>query len=294
MLLDLVKAFERVPHDVLVREAIRQGYPLTMLRLSLAAYRLDRTVRVGDATSVAMMASRGITAGSGLATTELRVLMLDIIDTALRGVIGVTVTLYVDDVSAEAAGTQRTVVDSLAQCVLAICDRMTEDRLEVSAKKSVCTASTKRLGTALSEKLARFAIRFEARVKSLGVGLGAGTRRNAQVASSRLRSFRARVGRFRRLRRAGVDTARLLRTGGNAAMTYGQAIMGVSNTLLRAQRRAAAAAAGPATGTAGQNLDLALLLADGANGGRPIRRTTGTRPSACGRPLPGARGCLMP
>ncbi len=43
--------------------------------------------------------------------------------------------------------------------------------------------------------------------------------------------------------------------------------MGVSNTLLRAQRRAAAAAAGPAAGTAGQNLDLALLLADGAKGG---------------------------
>ncbi len=155
VLLDLVKAFERVPHDVLVREAIRQGYPLTLLRLSLAAYRLDRTVRVGDATSVAMMASRGITAGSGLATTELRVLMLDIIDTAMCGVIGVTVTLYVDDVAAEAAGTQRTVVDSLVPCVLAICDRMTDDRLEVSAKKSVCTAGTKRLGSALSDGLSR-------------------------------------------------------------------------------------------------------------------------------------------
>ena len=50
-------------------------------------------------------------------------------------------------------------------------------------------------------------------------------------------------------------------------MTYGQSVTGVSNTLLRAQRRAAAAASAPAAGTAGQNLDLALLLADGARKG---------------------------
>ena len=46
-LLDLVKAFERVPHDILFREARRLKYPLWLLRLSLATYRLVRVVRVG-------------------------------------------------------------------------------------------------------------------------------------------------------------------------------------------------------------------------------------------------------
>ena len=46
-------------------------------------------------------------------------------------------------------------------------------------------------------------------------------------------------------------------------MTYGEAAMGVSDSLLLGQRRAAAVACAPASGTGGQNLDLALILADG-------------------------------
>ena len=46
-LLDLVKAFERVPHHILVRSAIKLGFPMWLLRLSLAAYRLPRVLRLG-------------------------------------------------------------------------------------------------------------------------------------------------------------------------------------------------------------------------------------------------------
>ena len=38
-LLDLVKAFETVPHHILVSIAIELGYPLSLLRLCLASYR---------------------------------------------------------------------------------------------------------------------------------------------------------------------------------------------------------------------------------------------------------------
>jgi len=41
-LLDLVKAFETVPHHILVSIAIQLGYPLSLLRLCLASYRLKR------------------------------------------------------------------------------------------------------------------------------------------------------------------------------------------------------------------------------------------------------------
>ena len=82
------------------------------------------------------------------------------------------------------------------------------------------------------------------------------------MTANRLRAFRQRLPRFRRLRAAGVSTARLLRTGGVAAMPYGQAVMGVAPSVLLRQRRAAAAAAAPAAGVCGQSLDLALMLAD--------------------------------
>ena len=39
-LLDLVKVFDRTPHWLLIREAIALGYPLRLLKLSMAVYLL--------------------------------------------------------------------------------------------------------------------------------------------------------------------------------------------------------------------------------------------------------------
>ena len=66
-LLDLTKAFELVPHYVLIRAARALGYPLWLLRLSLAAYRMTRRIGVSGVYSRACHATRGITAGSGFA-----------------------------------------------------------------------------------------------------------------------------------------------------------------------------------------------------------------------------------
>eukprot|EP00974_Lingulodinium_polyedra_P042596 4089448-Lingulodinium_polyedra.AAC.1 len=45
-LLDLVKAFEKLPRCVLVGVARKHGYSLVVLRLTLAAYRIARSVGV--------------------------------------------------------------------------------------------------------------------------------------------------------------------------------------------------------------------------------------------------------
>ena len=86
------------------------------------------------------------------------------------------------------------------------------------------------------------------------------------MAAARLDGFRQRKDRFRRLRCAGVDTARLMRTGGVSALTFGQAVTGVSNKLLQQQRRAVAAAVTRTAG--GGDLDVTLALADGSKTGR--------------------------
>ena len=71
-LLDLVKAFERINHKHLVRQAIKLGYPMWMIRLSIATYRMRRVLRIGDAVSDMVVATRGITAGYGAACSEMR------------------------------------------------------------------------------------------------------------------------------------------------------------------------------------------------------------------------------
>ena len=92
-LLDLAKAFETVPHDCLVAAARKHGYSLRTLRLALAAYRLPRSIGMDGAYSKLIWADRGITAGSGLATTELHLLLLDLMN-ELRAIIPVAAKLY--------------------------------------------------------------------------------------------------------------------------------------------------------------------------------------------------------
>ena len=109
----------------------------------------------------------------------------------------------------------------------------------------------------------KLGLKYCKKVKSLGAGMAGGRRRNVDVMTARLIKFKARLPRFRRLRRIGVSTVRLIKTGGKAGMTYAQGILGVSCSMLSGQRRAVAAVVAPASGCGGQNLDAALLVADG-------------------------------
>ena len=99
-MLDLVKAFETVPHDVLVSAAHAKGYPLSLLRLCLAAYRLSRTVGVDGVFSRKIKATRGITAGAGFAALECRLLLFDVIENLqVRWSPHLVINLYVDDLT---------------------------------------------------------------------------------------------------------------------------------------------------------------------------------------------------
>ena len=267
-LIDLVKAFDRVPWHVLIREARKLGYSLWILRLSIAAYKADRVIRVCGIYSQFITPQRSLTAGSAFATTELRLVLIHIVDSALMVAPLANPTLYVDDLSVEAVGGDRLVVTQVAAFTLTFCRKVEADHMTVSRTKSTCTASTPTLGARLANALKEFGIKYQGRVTSLGGALGAGRRRNATVINKRLKAFKARGPRFRKLAVAGVCTKRLMRTGGGAALTYGQAITGVAPATLLAQRRAAAAACAPAGGQCGQDLDLALILADGSATGR--------------------------
>lgn len=83
VLVDLAIAFERIPYRALRREANRLRYPLHLLRLAIAVYKMPRVVRVGESVSYLVWASRGISAGSGGATSEMLLVMIDIVHQAL-------------------------------------------------------------------------------------------------------------------------------------------------------------------------------------------------------------------
>lgn len=209
-------------------------------------------------------AYRGMTAGSGFATTEMRVVMINLVETALRAHPSVVPTIFVDDLAAESMGPNGWITSELGGFITVVVQGFMENCFELSGTKSLVTASTDELGTMMEElwKGGGIFIKYTRKVKALGVGLGAGVRRNVDAMKHRLKTMKKRAPRFRRLRKLGISTSRLLRTGAKAAMTYCQAIMGVSNSLQRDQRRTAAVIAAPESGIGGQDLDLALTLAD--------------------------------
>eukprot|EP00973_Karenia_brevis_P050982 7079915-Karenia_brevis.AAC.1 len=80
VLLDLIKAFDRIPYWYLWQQAVKYGYNLVLLRLSMSAYMLARAVGADGVYGKALHAGRGITAGSLFATIEMRLVMLEALD----------------------------------------------------------------------------------------------------------------------------------------------------------------------------------------------------------------------
>ena len=260
VLLDMVKAFERVPHDVLVQMAVAYGYPLHIIRLSIASYLLERVVRIGGTFSVKIRPRRGITAGAVHATTELRILLIDILDDTARRFMLVVLTAYVDDIGLDAAGDDEMVVVQLASATNHLAQGIKDLCMDLSLTKNVVVASHPRIGQRIESKVRRWRISLVRSAKVLGSGFAAGTRRNVSVQAARLRTFVSRKSRFHRLRAAGADVARIMSTGGIAALTFGQAVIGVASHVLLRQRRAVAATISADGG--GKDLDLALICAE--------------------------------
>ena len=203
-------AFDLVPHWVLIREGLDLGYPLWLLRLSLATYKMKRVLRVKKVVSGLVWAFMGMTAGSGFATTEMRVVMINLVEKALRAHPSVTPTLFVDDLAAESAGPDLRIKKELGTFITVIAEGFKANQFELSGTKSLVTAATDGLGEMMEHlwKEAGILIKYVRKVKALGVGLGAGVRRNVDVAKHRLKTMKKRVPRFRRLRKIGIITSR--------------------------------------------------------------------------------------
>ncbi len=261
LLLDLEKCFEVVPHDLLVSEAEKLGYPLPLLRLSLASYRLPRVLAADGAFSAAVYAERGIAAGSALATTELRVLLIRLLDGVRRQYPQLKLSAYVDDIAIDTTSSFTHAAGIVAEAGRALCQGLRDLRLRLSkAGKCVVISTSTAVATDVADSLAEFGVRAVDRTKNLGAGMGAGVRRNASVQRKRWHALLLRLGRLATLLRSKISVSRLFRTGINASFTYGDDVVGVASSTLEARRRVVASAVTQTA--AGRAVDATLIMAD--------------------------------
>jgi len=264
-LLDLVKAFERVPHGHLIAAARKHDYNLWLLRLSLKAYRIARVVAVEGVFSRTVVATCGITAGSCFATTELRLLLVDVLAETYRLWPAIDIALCVDDATLAATGFALDVAVVVAGATDTMVDLMEVGLgLQVSVAKSVTAASRPSIAECVRRLSVTGKLKKVITTKMLGAPSGGGRRRAVRPSITRVRKFAMKGERIRALRSSRINVVHMVRAAGTAAVVYGAEVMGFSDTHLHKARTAIATAVSPASG--GKNPDLVLLALDSSGG----------------------------
>ena len=198
--------------------------------------------------SSTVTANRGITAGSGSATTELRVLLTDLLFD-LRRLWPASLKLYVDDLTIAAKGEPAQVASVLSQATDYAVSTFNTLGLEVSKSKSNAIASSSALRRTVVITTHTTALRPAKRAKLLGVGIAGGKRRAVQIQSKRLDAFASKIRRIQTIRRQGVSAVQCVQAAGVPSMMYGVECTGMADTTLKqAVGLAASAITPPARG----------------------------------------------
>ena len=100
---------------------------------------------MGKFYSMIIVAVSGITAGSGLATTEMRLCMLRIVERPLKLHPLVVPTLFVDDLSAECTSPDKVIKVELGGFIKSVAVQIEAFEMELSREKSVSIANSKGL-----------------------------------------------------------------------------------------------------------------------------------------------------
>ena len=261
-LIDLIKCFESVPHRELIEAARARGVSMTVLRLSIQAYRLARTISISGVCSALVIATRGITAGSGFATTELRVLLLDVvIEVQTRWGSKIRLTVYVDDLTLSSSGHPQRVLRAMLRALAFLVHALQEKlKMQVAPKKSFALAGRPTLSRALCSALPQRTVSHATSAKLLGADNASGRRRSTRVVQARIKQVKKSCHKYRRLRRLGFNTRLMAQTAANPKMCYGVESMGVSDSVLHSMRTSMSHLLSPSNH--GKNADLVLLAHD--------------------------------
>ena len=116
ILLDLHKCYECINHNKLYEAAVRYGYPLAILRLTISTYRAKRVIQHHGIVTEGVCPSQGIVAGCAFATFELKLLLLSACARHVSRWPSVRLSIFVDNLSLDTTSEFKSEVveDSLA------------------------------------------------------------------------------------------------------------------------------------------------------------------------------------
>jgi len=133
VLLDLTKAFESIPLELVWARGKAAGFPLGILRLSLEMCSFVRHLVLDGVIAEGVTTLSAVLAGTSFATDLLYIVMIVPCDRLERGWPGLNLSLVVDDLSIQAVGPKH----KLAETILGATDMALEDLTDMGCLVSV-------------------------------------------------------------------------------------------------------------------------------------------------------------
>ena len=257
VLLDLTKAYERVPLERVWHRGIAKGFLARLLALGLEACAFSRRLVYRNAVSQEANTLTALLAGLGMASDMLFLVLSEPLEETLLMHSHVHACLVADDM-------KLTVDDNEVHRAAMKIDRITgqpcvklegEMGMRISKDegnkkgKTIAIASSKELSKAIAGRMKKRGFGLQEKVKNLRVDFAAGGKRRRFGGGVQKSRMKAAVTKLNRALRLGKKLAPIIaRSAITASIIYGATVNGVTEEELSRKRRMAATAYDPMQG----------------------------------------------
>ena len=269
VIMDLVKAFERVSLKVVWQWAKYYNFPLSVAAMVLQIFHFPRRVIVQGCTSEEVRTAAAIVAGSKYSVLLLKMVITWPMDRLLHLFPTISLHTYVDDIKARLRDKQRLLVEKVPELVDAMTGLLEKVGMEASlgkeGKSQIMVTSTWLRERLVSPAKTR-SIPLRTAMVYLGVDFEVAARGIRTRAGKRLTEVSRRGKRLASLRKSGRTmsggAAKVYKQGLKAAAMYGVKCLGMADRRLEALRTEAGKAMPGSNGMRSLTLQLALAKAD--------------------------------
>ena len=227
LMADLEKFYEHVSHEDLLEEAKATGFNLVLLRALCVLYSGSRAISYQGACSQPFEVGGTILAGCSCATTLAKLLLLRLLRKVDRAYPLVHITNVVDDVAAQACGTQAQVATQLAGATEDLLEGFSRLHLPVSIKKTAFMANSQELGKDLCDRWSLKMAAHRRSIRHLGTDATVSRRRVVKTSLVRRSIAKGKALRLQQISATGANAHLVFRSGVTAAVVWGSTVAGM-------------------------------------------------------------------
>ncbi len=185
-LIDLVKAFEHIPLEVLWRRSKAHQFPLRLMCLVLELCAAPRRLVFRGAVSEATETLSAVIAGLVAAIDCMYLMVVDSLDAIRRDFPRLRLVAYVDDLTLHRTGEEVEVRADIEAATARLVKDLEEGcQLVVSREKSAVIVSGKKMGKRMSKCMTRMGIPIGLKARMLGVDYRPGKGVGSEAGSAR-------------------------------------------------------------------------------------------------------------